>query len=191
MKKLVMLAFLVLVLSINVMAQTGNPQIPGDRLSSTEWARFKEIIVSVMQSSQSFTPDIHREFWGLINKMGHLTNAEIQKLKTLFTGMGSTYIRQFWKDALQAAKTGKPFKSVQREKIEKQYFELGLLPESRIKENEKLIEKIANHQPIKISGGTEGVADEEVITKVLENLDAVIVRVNRLFTRPGAASKTH
>jgi hypothetical protein len=155
---------------------------PIDRLSSAEKTRFMEIILGVIQDPTYLTPNIHAEFWVIVDKVGPLTPAEIEKTRDMMTGMFTTYNRYFFEDALWALKIERPFKSIQREKYEKQLLNLGHMTEFRIKENDKTIERIASKQPISGQGSTV-LVNEDIIKEILASLEATGKRLDELFTR--------
>jgi hypothetical protein len=155
---------------------------PIDRLSSAEKTRLNEIILGVMQDPNYLTPNIHAEFWVILDKIGPLTPAEIEKTRDMITGMFTTYNRYFYEDALWALKIGRPFKSSQREKYEKHLFNLGLMTEWGIKENDRMMEKIAYKQPISTQGSTV-LIKENMIKDILASLEATGKRLDELFTQ--------
>lgn len=161
---------------------------PIDRLSPGERIRFNEILTGVIQDPEYMASKVHDEFWVLLNKMGPLSPAEAQKLREIMTGVATTYQRYFWEDALWALKTGRPFKSLQRERYEKHLLNLGVLTEGRIKENETLTAKIAFKEPTPYQGTTV-VFNEQIINKALANLGAVRKRVDDLFANTTVPSR--
>lgn len=154
---------------------------PIDPLSSAEKARFREIIAGVVEDPDYLTPVVHTEFWSLLNKTGPLPAPEVQQLRDTMTGILTIYHRYFYEDALWALKTGRPFKSLQREEYEKDLLSRGEITEWRIQENETLIAKIAAKEAIPF-GGTTIVLSEDIVNEILAGLEDAGRRIDALFS---------
>ena len=87
-------------------------------------------------------------------KIGGPSPKEIKEIREMIAGPFVTYNRYFFEDAIRALKTGKPFKSAQRENYEKYLRNSGIMAEVRIKENEDLMARIASKKPISQQGST-------------------------------------
>lgn len=155
-----------------------------DSLSSAEKIRFMDIIKGVIQDPDFLTPNVHAEFWALIDKVGPISTSEVQERRDMTTGVVTIYQRYFHEDALWALKTGHPFKSLERERYEKHLLDLGVMTEWRIKENEALMAKIAVRELIPYQGTTI-VYNEDIIYEILANLEAAGKRLDTLFTKLG------
>jgi hypothetical protein len=156
-----------------------------EELTWDEEIRFYEIVTNVMQNPYYLTSKIHREFWGLLNKLlgESISIDDVEFIKNFMVGIVAIYPKEFFTDALWALKTGRPFKSASREQLEKELLSLGVIAEWRIKENERLIEKISKHEPIPFEGD-EIILTEFMVELILENLDEVVNRINILFSKP-------
>lgn len=155
---------------------------PLDNLTSGEKERFREIVRLVGQPVP-ITTALREEFWGLMDKLGKLTPAEVTSVKDLMFGAATVYMRYFYEDAIEAYKTHQPFKSQQRERYEKRLIKLGVMTDFRVAQNERLMEQIAAHQPIKSAQG-DILLDATRSRTILANLDVAGQRMNLLFTRP-------
>lgn len=151
-------------------------------LSSAEKTRFREILFGVMQDPDYMSPQVHGEFWLLLEKAA-LRPSDLKQLRDLLIGEATVYNRLLYEDAMWALKTGRPFKSIQREQYEKRLLALGLITEWRIRENESLIAKIAAREPVAYQGTTI-VFNEDLVKGILDNIDKVMRRVDSLFSRP-------
>jgi hypothetical protein len=154
-----------------------------DKLSIEDKKRFQEILLQVMQNPDGLNLPLRKEFWSIMEKSGEATPKSIEYLKDLMTGITSKYQRLFYEDAMLALNKGTPEKSIARENYEKHLLEIGAITDWRIKENERLIEKVAQQKPIPI-GTQEIVLNEEMIKVVLSQLDVVARRIDTLYTNP-------
>ena len=101
------------------------------------------------------------------------------------TGLTTVGMKLFWEDTLWARASGRFFKSSMREKVERQYLKQGLISESRVKQNDALIEKISRKEPI-ATGSGEIIFDEDTIKLALNQVEEAGKRVEWLFSRPVA-----
>ncbi len=152
-------------------------------LSSTELARFKEIMTSALQSDTYLTTAIRQEFWALMDKLGPVTEADIATFKDTIVGPGLTYMQYFFTDALTALQTGQPYKSPERQQYEQRLIGLGVMTQYRLNQNESLMQSIATGQPVTL-GGETGVVDAAIIQQGLENVAAGEARIELLLTPP-------
>lgn len=156
---------------------------PEARLSVDEELRVRDIIKGVLQDPDFITPEIHSEFWGYLNKDGVATDLFLAEQKELLTGIILKQQKYFYEDAICAVTSGKPTKSVKREQYEKALLAKGIITESRVNQNEEIIRKIAEMQPISVDGN-EIIMTEDILKTVLGSLDATSRRVDHLFTKP-------
>lgn len=162
---------------------TSSVHDPLDNLSSAEKERFREIVRMVGKPDVAITPQIRREFWGLMDKAGKISQEQAALVRDLMFGAATVYMRYFYEDALEALKEHQPFKSLQREQYEKQLLKVGAMAEWRVKQNEDLIRQIANRKSIDSPQG-KVLLDETVIRRILTGLEVAGQRINLLFTRP-------
>ena len=81
---------------------------------------------------------------------------------------GISYQRAFYEDALISVRTGKPFESKKRKLLSTK------LEKDRFEKNELLMINIASKTPIPYNN-EKIVFDEEIINRILENLDAAFI----------------
>lgn len=151
-------------------------------LSSSEKVRVREILTAVIQSDEALTPENHTEFWIYLKKMS-VTEKNVDQVRDMMTGIIVKYQKYTWEAAAQALKTGQLYKSTELENYEKQLKSSGVLSDTRLNENNKFIENVAQKKPILVQG-QEIIVDEERIQNVLNSLVEVAERVDKLFTPP-------
>lgn len=145
-------------------------------------ARFEQIIKGVVQDENYLTPQIHQEFWGMINREG-ISSAQIRDLRDKMTGLLTVYQPLFWKDAVESLKTGQPCKSPERDEYEKNMLRKGLMTNERIRANDLMMAKIAAREAV-TRDGQSIVFSEDTIEQMLLNIQQVIKRQEQLFTPP-------
>jgi hypothetical protein len=161
---------------------------PLDRLTSAQKHRVSQIVTGVIENPEYLTPKVHSEFWTLMRILGPCTSSYISQVREAMAGT-AIYQRYFWEDALWAVENGRPLKSLQREKCEKRLLQLdiGGVIEWRIRQNELVMEKIAQREAITYEGTTV-VLDKQIIEWILNNIGAMVSREDRdldkLFTPP-------
>lgn len=133
----------------------------------------------------------HANFWAIVNKHGG-NPGDIDGLEdkaemtaTVADGM-SNYLRFFYRDALVALKTGKPFMSAERRGWSNR------MSEDRLAKNEELMARIIAKKPVPIQG-VNTVLDRPTITEILKNLDLMVdltqQKVDILYDKAYFASK--
>lgn len=157
---------------------------PLDKLSSTDKIRIREIGLQTMQDSTMPTPQVYQEFWSLWGKMD-LDQSSYEAVRLATVGISADYQKLFWEDAMTAYKTGRPFKSNEREQLELKLVNLAVLTTFRVKANEDLIESIAVRQSIDTPNGPMLFTEVE-ITSTLANIENAMKRLDRLFTPPAS-----
>lgn len=147
-----------------------------------EMDRIKEIINITIKFPGNPTNELHQEFWSLLEKRNKISEKEVEELRD-FIAWAPVYMKYFYEDSLISIKTGIPYKSKIREEYQNRLSGLGLGAESRMKQNDELMKKIANKEPIE--GGPPGITilTEDYIKEVLKTLEATGDRINKLFTR--------
>lgn len=170
--------FLLGTLSDRVLSKIKSPSI---QLSVDDKIRLREIALQVMQNEDQPTIATQKEFWEILNKQGPLSSDQLKDYRDTLINGASIYQRYFFEDALWALKTGRPFKSNEREDYEKILIKNGVLSEWRVKESESLIAAIAKKEPIPSQDG-QVILDEEAIKNILSNLNSALKRVETLLT---------
>lgn len=155
---------------------------PFGRLSTADQARLKAIMGSVVNDSTTFTPEVHAEFWEILDR-AHLTRTEEEYIRTSLADMTVTYQRLFYLDALTAIKGRQPVKSKDRALLEGRLLAAGEVSEARITANDSLIARIASGRPVPAQGGVV-MFNEERIRTMIKLLSSGEGRLAALFTRP-------
>jgi hypothetical protein len=154
------------------------------QLSAVDESRINEIILSVMQGGVGMpTAVMHSELWSILDQQGELCEEDIALTRETMT-VAMECNRHFYQDVLYALHTGVPHKSSQRLDCENTIVALLSADEAseRISENENLMRKIIQGQPISTASG-DVVFTEEVIESTLRDIEAKLGRINNLFTR--------
>jgi hypothetical protein len=152
-----------------------------ESLSSGDKDRFREIMGGVARDASFLTVENKAEVKAILHKAGVNNKESVAYFRNTIIGESSAYQKLFYEDALQAVKTGRPFKSMERENLEKKMLSEKTITEFRIEENEKTIEKIAARLPI-ATNGTEVLLNSDAIKNILANLNASMKRLDELFS---------
>jgi len=167
------------------------PREPFQRLTSAEKARVQEIVASTLSVPEFLTPSVHREFWQLADKAAGSNTSSSKQMDSemraeLDTSVAllSRYNKAYWEDARRALATGQPMKSVERKQTEKQLQAETLITEARIVDNDKNMEKIAQHLPVTSAIGATHVFQESEIDQILVGVQMAFKRLEKLYTRP-------
>ena len=142
----------------------------------------QEIIRSVMQDPGVLTSETHAEFWRLIDG-DSLSKDELLEIRGNFADLTTPYMRLFFQDALEAYRSGQPVKSPARADYERRILASGIIGKSRIEANDRMLEKIAEREPVD-DGQRIVMFDEETIAAALANIDNSLRALNILFTDP-------
>jgi len=151
-------------------------------LSANDSARIQEIMANVTGDPNFLTPSIRSEFWTLLRK-GQFSQKEIEETRKINEVFATVYMKLLNEDALIALKTRCTYKSNEREEVEGLLLKSKVFNQWRVRENERLIEKIAAREPIQI-GENKIVMDEARINRSLQDLATVSNRLTQLFTEP-------
>lgn len=147
------------------------------------------IVNSILKFSMSMdtvSQKMHSDFWNVINRNGGNPNnirdiGTKENLVNFINTTGIFYQREFYKDALISFKSGKVYESKQRKKLNQN------IEKERMAKNAELMKKIATKKPIEFDGN-EVVLDEEIINRILENLDLAFVifkhNLDILYSKP-------
>lgn len=152
------------------------------RIPSEQVIRYEKIYKGVIQDQNFLTPQVHQEFWGMLNAEG-LSSAQIKDLREQMSGVITVYQPLFWQDALKSLESGQPCKSPQREDCEKRMLKKGIMTIDRIRTNDELIAKIAAREAV-TRDGQSLVFKEDMIEPILANVQEAANRVDQLFTPP-------
>ena len=142
-------------------------------LSTQDAETIKTILKFSISSMDTVSEEMHADFWKVIKKNGGNPNKinEIgpkETIKKFMAETGISYQRAFYEDALISVRTGNPFESEKRKVLSTK------LEKDRFEKNELLMINIANKTPIPYNND-EIVLDEEIIKRILENLDAAFI----------------
>nr|WP_314835109.1 hypothetical protein [uncultured Flavobacterium sp.] len=147
------------------------------------------VVKSILKFSMSMdtvSKEMHSDFWRVVNRNGGNPN-NIKELGTkenlinFINETGMFYQREFYKDALISYKSGKVYESEYRKKLNQS------IKKDRLAKNTALMKKIATKTPIQYEG-KEVVLDEEIISRIFENLDFAFVLLKHnldiLYSKP-------
>jgi hypothetical protein len=142
-------------------------------LSTQDAQTIKTILKFSIASMDTVSEEMYADFWKVVKKNGGNPNDinEIGPKETIKKFMSETaisYQRAFYEDAMISVRTGKPFESKKRKVLSTK------LEKDRMEKNELLMINIANKTPIPYNN-EEIVLDEEIIKRILENLDAAFI----------------
>ena len=162
-------------------------------ISSEDKQRMREIIAGVMGGDPAFLSNSSRnEFWLIFEKLHDLDGASDDRfysfmsyVRRAMTGVTTVGMKLFWEDALWAKTSGRFFKSSMRDQLERSYLEQGLVSQSRLDQNDALIMKIAQGEPVATGNGAI-VFDEDIIKAALSNVEEAGQRVEWLFSEPNS-----
>lgn len=134
------------------------------------------VVKSILKFSMGMdtvSKEIHSDFWEVVNRNGGNPNnindlGTKENLIDFINKTGMFYQREFYKDALVSYKSGKVYESEYRKKINQ------TIDKDRIAKNTALMKKIATKSAIQYEG-KEVVLNEEIINRILENLDFAFV----------------
>ncbi len=165
-----------------------NVSVPSTvQLTTIEEERLRQIVQGVLTKPDFLNEQIHREFWGIIEKNGTATTAEKieiqQQVREKMTYPLTTYMKHYYSDALETLRISKPYKSPERKDDESKMLADGRITSERIQQNEILLQKIAKRELIERNGQTF-VFDKAMINIAVAQLDAAANRVEKLFTKP-------
>jgi hypothetical protein len=149
--------------------------------ASGDFPRIKEIVLGVMDYEDYLTPEIHREFWTLIDR-NRMSESEIQTMKDALTAT-NPYHKLFYTDLLASARTGKPVKTTERTEYENWMVTKNLITRASLDAYEAYFPKVAAGKPVTIRG-EEIILTESIISNVLAQIDAKHARLQALYTRP-------
>lgn len=156
--------------------------------SEEEKSLLKNIIILTIKDEEMPTEEIHKKFWDILNNVSnraniHVSPNEINQIKDLLGEVSSTYDKYFYEDALESLRIGRAYKSKKRNDYEMYLKTLGVSSD-RFDKNQRLMEQIAQKLPITDPyTGEEVVFTEELINTIIENLENVAARINKLWDR--------
>jgi hypothetical protein len=159
------------------------PSPPSREMTIDEQRMFQDILRSVLQDPNNLTPEVHQQFWDLLDNIGISTQDQMDYLKDLMAGPALIYMKYFYEDALLSYDRGTPYKSKQREDYEQKLKSTGVVSDFRFEENDRLMAKIAYQEEVQI-GDQVVIMDEAVLEQALANVNLGVDTVNKLFTRP-------
>lgn len=181
---LIVLAALIVVsiISLAVWNKAGVEQVQSNIISLQDKQRLGELALKVASNPGNLKEVYHR-FWNILEKYSLISGSQLTLLKKDMREL--FYLpKLFLEDAGKTVKNQIPFKSIEREKLEKRFIEKGFLKEQQIQDDEETMRLIASRKALKASHGLEIIVEEMRIAEMLQNWnDKEIERIiNRLFT---------
>lgn len=142
-------------------------------LTGQDALTIKTILKFAIASMDTVSVKMHTDFWKIVNKNGKNPNninelGQKEKIKEFINKTGTSYQKEFYEDALISLRSGKSFESKKRKELNSN------LDKVRVEKNELLMMKIANKSPVPYNG-REIVLDEEIIKRILENIDIAFI----------------
>lgn len=134
------------------------------------------VVKSILKFSMSMdtvSKEMHSDFWKILNRNGGNPDnikdlGTKENLINFINETGVFYQREFYKDALISYKSGKIYESEYRKKLNQS------IEKDRLAKNTALMQKIVTKTHIQYEG--KGVVlDDEIISRILENLDFAFV----------------
>ena len=90
----------------------------------------------------------------------------------------------FLEDAGNTVKNQSPFKSIERDRLEKYFLQEGFLTEQQVEDDKETMKLIALKKPLKASHGLQIIIEEKRIGEMLQNWNDKEIEkiIDRLFT---------
>lgn len=144
--------------------------------------RLRQIMEQVIKDPVYLTSSLRAEFTLLLGRIGPFASEEaLQNFKDSMSGVLTIYKQYFYEDALASLKSGESVKSGSRADYEKHLIDLGGLDEGRIKDNDRIIARIAAKLPIPYNEEGGIVIDEAILLVLLANQIKSNQRLEALF----------
>ena len=185
-KKCFLISFAILIvvsiISSVVWNKAGVEPVQNDIISLQDKQRLGELALKVASNPGDLKKVYHR-FWNILEKYSLKTGTQLTHLKKEMREL--FYLpKLFLEDAGKTVKNQVPFKSIEREKLEKRFLVKGFLRDQQIQDDKETMRLIASRKTLKASHGLEIIVEEMRIAEMLQNWnDKEIERmINRLFT---------
>lgn len=140
-------------------------------------------IVLMIASNPDGLETVYNSFWDILEKYGVESGSQLTHLKKDLSKL-FFLPKLFYEDARNSIKNNKSFKSVNRERLEKQFFEAGFLTQQQIQSDDETMKLISHRKPIAAAHGVEIFIDEKRITEMLREWNDREMEeiINKLFT---------
>lgn len=140
---------------------------------------FKRIMQYCLSGKKISNVD-HAEFWQLVESK-NISEMTVAKMITEFYNpVLLEYQKLFWQDALISLQNKRLNKSDTRNKIEQEMLSNDLISEERIRQNDNLLFKITNSEPVSMSDTTL-IYDELAIYSTYLRLDSIFILAKENF----------
>ena len=151
------------------------------KVDSADKQRVREIMLEVAKSGYC-SASLKHEFWQVLSEYGHVAEEASAFLEIERDDRRAT--RLFWEDALWAVTKHSPFKSLEREAIEKDLVSRGIMTEFQREQNEQHIDTIVAGHPVVFPDGRERVLTESDIRAILANIEQAQDALRELWSPP-------
>jgi hypothetical protein len=128
-------------------------------------------------------PEVKARQWELLKEHGRAT-AEFVEVARASLSAQLRYQELFWEDAAVALRTGKPFKSPERERLEKELLKEEFANQDAFAENDAMIADIAAGKPVLIADDVMGVMTAELIEATIADAPRRRAALDELLTPP-------
>jgi hypothetical protein len=128
-------------------------------------------------------PEVKARQWQLLKEHGRATPEFIEVARTSLSAQ-LCYQELFWEDAAVALQTGKPLKSPERERVEKELLKEESANEDEFAENDAMIADIAARRPVLLADDVMGVMTAELIEATIADAPRRRAALEELLTPP-------
>lgn len=128
-------------------------------------------------------PQVKPRHWQLLREHGRATPEFIEVARVSLSAQ-LRYQELFWEDAAVALQTGKPFKSPERERVEKELLKEEFANEDEFAENDAMIADIAAGKPVLLADDVIGVMTAELIEATIAAAPRRRAALEELLTPP-------
>ncbi len=153
-----------------------------DTISSHDKQRLGELVLKVASNPGDLNK-VYNSFWNVLDKYSSISASQLSQIKKDMREL--FYLpKLFLEDAGKTVKNQIPFKSVEREKLEKRFMQKGFLTEQQVQDDKETMKLIASRKPLKASHGLEIIIEEKRVAEMLHNWDDKEIEkiIDRLFT---------
>ena len=137
-----------------------------DIISMKDRQKLGELVLMIA-SNPGDLKTVYNSFWDVLEKYDVISEFHITDLKEETNDL-FFLPKLFYEDALKTINRKSPFKSVDREKVEKRFLEEGFLTKLQIQNDKETMDLIAQMKPLKAAHGVEIFIDETRINEMLK-----------------------
>ena len=151
-------------------------------ISSEDKQRLGELVLKVASNPRDLKK-VYNGFWNVLDKYSSLSASQLSHLKENMREL--FYLpKLFLEDAGNTVKNQSPFKSIERDRLEKYFLQEGFLTEQQVEDDKETMKLIALKKPLKASHGLEIIIEEKRIGEMLQNWNDKEIEkiIDRLFT---------